>query len=134
MTVLANSGRASDNAVGLAAISRHQGVWGHDPDLRLDIAPDDGFQDWLQNNLGVGASRLARRPLTEQFTGHTAVFSRVAGQVQFASGFVPNITEYAGALLGAGGGGHWKNDLPMLDDPTCASFEIPVTPAQAAGF
>lgn len=126
MAVVTDSGNPLDNCVGIAAISRHQGWWSHNPSVQL-VAPDGNeFQDWLRDNLGIGVSRLARRPLTGQVTGHTAVFSRVGGRVTFVRGFVPNFWGYLWAFLGAGGGGHWQNDAAMLADPTCVSFEIPV--------
>ncbi len=126
MAVVIDSGNALDNCVGLAAISRHQGWWSHNPNVQLVAPADNAFRDWLRDNLGSGVSRLARRPLTEQITGHTAVFSRVHGRVTFVRGFVPNFWGYLWAFFGAGGGGHWQDDAAMLADPTCVSFEIPV--------
>lgn len=134
MAVLINSTLETDHTVGIVAISRHQGAWSHTPNRQFEQHPNENFQHWLQQNLGQGASRLARTPLVEQFTGHTAVISRVAGQVQFVRGFVPNISGFLWAFFGSGGGGHWQNDLAMLSDPTCVSFEIPVTQDQAQNF
>lgn len=70
----------------------------------------------------------------EQFTGHTAVMARVAGRVEFVRGLVPNVSGYLWAFFGQGGGGHWQNDLAMLSDPTCVSFEVPVPEAEARAF
>jgi hypothetical protein len=135
MTVVLNSGVASDHTVGIMAASRHQGWWWHTPDLQLanDDLPE-AFQDWLAHSLGIGASRLERTPIQEQFTGHTAVLSRVDGEVQFARGFVPNVLGYIWAFFGAGGAGHWQDDLALLRDPTAVSFEVPVTRPQADDF
>jgi hypothetical protein len=133
MTVVFDSGVASDHTVGIFAASRHQGLWSHNPDLPL-ASPPGGFRGWLAANLGIGASRLSRTPIHEQFTGHTAVLSRVAGQVQFARGFVPKVVGYIQAFLGSGGAGHWQDDLALLGDPTAISFEVPVTRQQAEAF
>ena len=134
MTVVLNTSTSSDHTVGLVAMSKHQGAWSHSPRQKLQEEPSAAFRRWLQANLGQGASRLQRKPLVEQMTGHTAVMSRVAGQVQFVRGFVPNVSGYVKAFFGKGGGGHWQNDLAMLADPTCICFAIPVTLKQAQNF
>jgi hypothetical protein len=133
MTVLLNSTSTSDHAIGITAMSKHQGFWSHSPQRPFENQVGD-FGKWLADNLGQGSSRLCRTPLTEQFTGHTAVMSRVAGHVTFVKGFVPNVSGYLYAFFGRGGGGHWQNDIGMLGDPTCISFEVPVTQNQANGF
>ncbi|MEA9564525.1 MULTISPECIES: hypothetical protein [unclassified Xanthomonas] len=134
MTVLLNSMSGQDNSVGIVGMSRHQGWWNHSPNMRYEVNPDRGLITWTEQNLGIGSSRLSRSPLLEQFTGHTAVISRVGGQVQLARGLVPNVTGYPWAFFGEGGGGHWQDDIAMLSDPTCISFEIPVTAEDAENF
>lgn len=134
MTVVYDSTSRSDHSVGLVAISRHQGYWSHSPRRQFQSDPSQEFKAWLSNNLGQGASRLQRTPLSEQFTGHTAVLSRVDGHVAFVRGFVPNVLGYLQAFFGRGGRGHWQDDYAMLSDPTAISFEIPVTRTEAQGF
>lgn len=116
----------TDNGIGLIAISRHQGFWYH--------TPNSPFLNQPNNPLGVGTSRWNRYPLVEQLTGHTAVFSRVGGVLNFARGFVPRWYGYIGAFLGSGGAGTWQDDIHMTNDPTCIGFEIPVTAAEATQF
>ena len=135
MTVQQNSGSANDHSIGLIAMSKHQGLWRHTPNVPYSTAPDANFQTWLANNLGIGATRWQRTPMTEQFTGHTAVMTRVAGIATFARGFVPRIVGYPGAFLGNGGVGTWQDDIGMISDPTCISFEVPLRQANhATGF
>lgn len=121
-----NTNNNNDHSVGIIAISKHQGLWNHQPNTNFVNQPD--------NPLGLGASRWSRFPLLEQFTGHTAVVSRVSGQVNFARGFVPKIQGYVGAFLGNGGAGTWQDDIHMTCDPTCIGFEIPTSQAEAAQF
>ena len=136
MTVCLDSETASDHAIGIVAMSKHQGFWSHAPQRPFVNQVGAPFSEWLALNLGQGSSRLCRTPLTEQFTGHTAVMSRVAGHVQFVRGFVPvpSVRGYIKAFFGRGGDGHWQNDIVMLSDPTCISFEVPVKRNQAEGF
>lgn len=117
---------ATDNGIGLIAMSKHQGLWYHTPNSPFVNQPD--------NPLGVGTSRWNRYPLVEQFTGHTAVFSRVNGVVNFARGFVPRWYGYIGAFLGNGGAGTWQDDIHMTNDPTCIGLEIPTTQVEATQF
>ncbi len=133
MTVVQNSGRQSDNSIGLIAISKHQGLFRHNPTINFE--PGAGGAAVLPL-LGVGATRLQRTPLIEQLTGHTAIISRVNGQIHFARGFVPNgiIGSLRAVIFGNNVNGQWQNDIGMIRDPTCISYEIPVTWEQADGF
>lgn len=134
MTVIVDLMSEQTNSVGIAGISRHQGRWRHRPDMRYEVDPDPTLIAWTEQNMGIGSSRLSRSPLLQQFTGHTAVLSRLRGRVQFVRGLVPNVSGYPWAFFGQGGGGHWQDDSAMLDDPTCVSFEIPVTEEDAGNF
>lgn len=133
MAVMQDSGKQSDNSIGLIAISKHQGFFRHNP--RINFEPGVGGAAILPQ-LGLGATRLQRTPLIEQFTGHTAIISRVNGQINFARGFVPNgiIGSLRAVIFGSNVHGRWQNDIGMIRDPTCISYEIPVTWAQADGF
>lgn len=139
MTVVLNTGLASDFTIGIIACSRHQSgsymPWAqHRPRMDWCVAPNDGpAVDYVRNNLGYESTRYSRTYFkalqSEQWTGHTALFARVQGQAAFARGWVPQagLRNYATSLLGGGEvPGVWQDDLQMIDDPTCISLEYSV--------
>ncbi|MDR2439610.1 MAG: hypothetical protein LBE12_09620 [Planctomycetaceae bacterium] len=136
MTVSINNGNINDHTVGFVAASKHQTGWGflgwrHHPHLPL-LAPIPLI---IQQQIGYDSTRWNRTPLLQQFTGHTAIMSRVAGNVNFVRGFSPDgILRSFAMLFGCSVAGVWHNDIPMLGDPTCISYEIPVTNIFAQNF
>jgi hypothetical protein len=124
-----------DNTIGLVGISKHQGI------LRHTSHP---IYIEGQRDIGNGAWRHQRTPLMQQFTGHTAVMSRVGGRVRIVRGFVPDgviatvsmLTHWAlpRLLWGREVAGHWQDDLAILADPTCVSVEIQVDREIANAF
>ncbi|MDR0611035.1 MAG: hypothetical protein LBG58_13065 [Planctomycetaceae bacterium] len=140
MAIPFNTNILNDNTVGLVGISSHQAGW---RDLFWFHNPHPVYVEGPRN-IGTGAGRLQRSPLMQQFTGHTAVMSRLQGQINFVRGFVPYgfvatmsmLTHWALPILpwGREVAGHWQNDLAMAGDPTCASIEIQVGQGIANGF
>jgi hypothetical protein len=100
MAYLEDTGKKQDFAVGLLAVSSHQGgmlSWHHSPSRKVSeqpngfvVAPDQATHLYLMNNLGDKAGRASRVPILDQFTGHTAIFIRIKGKIDFVRGFVPN--------------------------------------------
>jgi hypothetical protein len=139
MTVIAYSGSATGNAIGLIACSRHQSsgyLPGSQHRPRMDfVNPVNGGPavDYLRREMGYESSRSARTYWqfwnSEQWTGHTAVFVRLRGQAAWARGWVPqpSLLNYAGMLFGSEVPGHWQDDLAMIDDPTSISVEYDVS-------
>lgn len=117
------------HGIGLIATSRHQGIWHHQPNVNAFVPGQ-----YTNQVAGVNTTRWGRTPLIQQFTGHTAVFSRVNGNIVFARGFVPRWYGYLGAFLGQGGSGTWQDDIHMTRDPTCIGFEIPTNYFDARRF
>jgi hypothetical protein len=134
MTVSINNGNIHDHTVGFVAASKHQTGWGflgwrHRPPLLAPMHPI------IQQQIGYNSTRWDRTPLVQQFTGHTAIMSRVAGNVNFVRGFSPDgFLRSCAMLFGCSVAGVWHNDIPMLSDPTCISYEIPVTNIFAQNF
>ncbi|MDR0704903.1 MAG: hypothetical protein LBF88_07935, partial [Planctomycetaceae bacterium] len=75
-----------DNTIGLVGISKHQADWHH---WFWFHQPHPVYVEGARN-IGAGAGRFQRTPLKQQFTGHTAVMSRVGGRVRIVRGFVPD--------------------------------------------
>jgi len=140
MSVVAFNGNVGAHTIGLIACSRHQSNYWlptsqHQP--RMDfINPVNGGPsvDYLRRNLGYESSRFSRTYYqfwkSEQWTGHTALFVRMRGQASWARGWVPqpSLTAYGWMIIGSEICGQWRDDLSMIDDPTCLSLEFDVPP------
>jgi len=139
MSVVEYNGNANGNTIGLIATSRHQAGWSYLPTSRhqprMDfINPVKGGPsvDYLRRELGYESSRYSRTYFqfwkSEQWTGHTALFVRLRGQACWARGWVPQASMYNYSWMIVGGEvcGMWRDDLSMIDDPTCISLEYDV--------
>ena len=137
MTVAQFSGDISDFAVGLIATSKHQsGAWNmrHQPkmDWIMDPSASGGaaqqqVTQYLQNQIGFDSNRWQRG--SEQFTEHTALFVRLKGTAAWSKGWVPRPgvgTYFQALVMGGECVGMWRDDLDMINDPTCISVEFPV--------
>lgn len=137
MTVAQFSGDISDFAVGLIATSKHQsGAWNvrHQPkmDWIMDPSASGGaaqqqVTQYLQSQIGFDSNRWQRG--SEQFTEHTALFVRLKGTAAWSKGWVPRPgvgTYFQALVMGGECVGMWRDDLDMINDPTCISVEFPV--------
>jgi hypothetical protein len=137
MTVARFSGDVSDFSIGLIATSKHQsGGWSMQHRPKMDWVNDPSDSDpgaqqklttYLQSQIGLDSNRWQRGSV--QFTGHTALFARVKGTASWSKGWVPKpgVDTYVNALLmGSECAGEWRDDLDMINDPTCVSVEFPV--------
>lgn len=150
MTVHANSGLRTENTIGLIACSKHQSgsymPWApHRPRIDFEVALNEQTRgpatDYMKRELGYDSTRWSRLPSnplnSEQFTGHTAVMVRRAGVMTWARGWVPQlgVANYVKTLLRGGAApGEWQDDRGMIQDPTCVSYEIPVSDALCDHF
>lgn len=133
-----NTNNQNDHTIGIVGISSHQCSWYQWHHHTTPIY-NEGNRD-----VGNGAGRFARVPFFEQFSGHTAVMSRQAGQVDFVRGFVPDgvvattsmVLKWIIPILpfGSNVAGHWQDDDAIIADPTCVSIEINTTAQIAASF
>lgn len=138
MTVARFNGNIADFSIGLIATSKHQsGPWNMRHQPKMDWINDPANADpssrqklttYLQTQIGLDSNRWQRGSV--QFTGHTALFVRSKGTAAWAKGWVPKpgLETYVQALiLGGECVGEWRDDLDMINDPTCVSVEFPAT-------
>lgn len=139
MTVSRFSGDVSDYSIGLIATSKHQSSgWRmqHQPKMDWVNDPSTSSPDaqgklttYLQSQIGLDSNRWQRG--SAQFTGHTALFVREKGNATWSKGWVPQPgldTYFQALVMGGECAGEWRDDLDMMNDPTCVSVEFPVAP------
>jgi hypothetical protein len=138
MTVLRDNGNPNDFSIGIIAVSRHQDALRDG--IHRPLTGDVSRVPTAYQDIGYGCTRAARGPLPYKHIGHTAVIARIGGVITFARGFVPqrvneiNIANQQ-AVMGViqevrdwdGVVGAWHDDIAMLEDPTCISYEIHVS-------
>jgi hypothetical protein len=145
MTVMQFNGNVGDFSIGLIATSKHQsGEWNmrHQPKMDWVSDPSQSSSEsqgqltgYMQSQLGLDSNRWQRGSV--QFTGHTALFVRSKGNAAWSMGWVPKPgpgNYFQALVMGSECVGEWRDDLSMINDPTCVSVEFPVSQPLTEGL